>query len=109
MDLSVKEQRSQNLRNDLDEARKDLLERKKDINQLIQVVKDMAIGHLSDANYKVMARYPSEQSQEAVKSDREKPKKTSNEKPGKKVNSPGKKIGPQLKERSPTGRLIGKN
>lgn len=57
----------------------------------------------------MISRYPSEQSHETVKSDRDKPKKTSNEKPGKKVNSPGKKPGPQLKERSPTGRLIGKN
>jgi hypothetical protein len=100
-ELRMKEELCIAVRGDIDIVKKDLVERKKDINQLILTMKDLGVGYLSDTNAKTITKYqPEHAPSEGTYSDREgkrdKVKKTSNDK-SKKVNSPGKKIIIQLK------------
>jgi hypothetical protein len=99
--LRHKEDRCITARGDIDMVKKDIVERKKDINQLILTMKELGVGYLSDSNTRVITKYQPERApSDCVSSDREgkreKVKKTSNDK-SKKVNSPGKKLTIQLK------------
>lgn len=111
-DLKAREEKTAGVKADIELIKKDLAERRKDIIQLIGMIKDLGIGQPTEASSMPLIKHQSEPGiLEPVGSERdtktEKIKKTSNEK-GKKVSSPGKKSGFQLKERSPNGKAIGK-